>query len=311
MRTLFFIGVLISLLCSCGDIAVLPSPLVAGAQATDATVELGHLLFFDPRLSRDGTVACASCHDLSAGGADHTARSAGIGGQLGARNAPTVVNTAASFAWFWDGRATSLEAQARGPLTSETEMGIDEASLTRQLQALPEYVRRFEALGLSPDLNSVTIALAAFERALRAPSRVDQFLSGDTSALNELEQRGLAKFRSTCAGCHGGALVGGTKFEQLGQAEAWPDEHDLGRFEVTHQPADRLVFKVPSLRNVGRTAPYFHDGSIATLEDAVAAMGRYQLGQRLADGDVAMLVAFLRALDGDPPAELMRVPALP
>ena len=275
-------------------------------------VTLGQRLFYETRLSQDGQTACASCHTTAHAGADEHARSLGVQQQPTARNAPTVYNTSVHEAWFWDGRANSLEDQVRGPLLSKVEMGGDEAAIVALLRADASYQQAFErAFGTASDpitIDNLTRAVAAYERQLLAPSRVDRELRGE-HVLGASEERGMRAFQA-CTRCHDGPGVGGARLAKLGAEEPWPEARssDLGRETVTGDPDDRLVFAVPSLRNVGRTAPYFHDGSVETLEEAVRLMGWHQLGQRLSPSDVADLVAFLRAFDASPRADLIQAP---
>lgn len=274
-----------------------------------ARVELGRDLFFEKGLSRDGTVACASCHVLEEGGDDGRKVSAGVEGQLGARNAPTVINVGLKQHLFWDGRADTLEHQAVIPLRAAAEMAADDGEVIAFLTASPRYAPAFARAfpGEAITVGNLAIAIASFERELVAPSRVDAFLSGDARALDAREQRGLDLFSGNCAFCHDGPGVGGQRLAELGAATPWPKERsaDLGRFAITGDDADRLVFAVPQLRNVADTAPYFHDGSVETLEEAVRLMAEYQVGTTFTDGEIADLVAFLTALRGAPRPELL------
>ncbi len=286
--------------------AVLPLPTVA--PPADARAQLGERLFFDKRLSRDDSLSCASCHDLSRGGVDRLPVSIGIGGRLGPINAPTVFNAALNFAQFWDGRAATLEEQAAGPVHNLHEMGSNWAEVVAKLQKDASYRALFAQLYPGRGIAGETIvdAIAAFERTLITPnSRFDRFLRGDTGALTELEQAGYRRFLDYgCASCHQGANLGGNLFQRFGImgdyfAGRKPTQADLGRFNVTGREEDRHVFKVPGLRNVAQTAPYFHDASAATLEQAVAIMGLYQLGRELSRADVEAIVAFLHSLTGE------------
>jgi cytochrome c peroxidase len=273
-------------------------------------VELGGRLFFDPILSADGTLSCASCHDIGAGGEDGKSHSIGIRGVVGRVNAPSVLNAANNFVQFWDGRAATLEEQAGGPITDPIEMGSSWPDVLRKLQANPSYVADFGAHvaeGLSA--KGVEVAIAAFERTLiTVDSRFDQWLSGNRAALTSAEVDGYERFKTAgCIACHQGQNVGGNMFQRFGvMGDYFADrgnvvEADYGRFNVTHQEADRYVFRVPSLRNVELTAPYFHDGTAATLPDAVRVMAKYQLGRELSETDVGNIVAFLKTLTGRVP----------
>ncbi|MGH7435816.1 MAG: cytochrome-c peroxidase [Polyangiaceae bacterium] len=274
-------------------------------------VALGRKLFNDRRLSADDTVACASCHAFEKGGADGRVAAVGIGGQIGAVNAPTVLNSGLNFVQFWDGRATSLEDQVNGPLTNPSEMGSSWAQALPKIRADSDYESRFRAL--FPDAvteDHVRGAIAAFERSLVAvDSPFDRWLRGDATALGAQEQAGYALFKGVgCIACHQGRNVGGNMFQRFGVlADYFADrghvsKADYGRFNVTGNEADRFVFRVPSLRYVAHTAPYFHDGSAATLEQAVQVMARYQLGRTLTDDQVASIVAFLKSLAGPLPS---------
>ena len=271
-------------------------------------VALGKTLFFDPILSADSSLSCASCHDLTAGGSDHRSRSVGIKGALGGIRAPSVYNSALNFVQFWDGRATSLEAQAAGPITNPVEMGSAWPDVIAKLSASPTYSADFRAIyAAQPSAQSVTDAIATFERTLiTVNSRFDGYLRGDDAALSADERKGYELFKSYgCASCHQGANVGGNMFEKFGfLGDYFADRGhltsaDLGRFNVTGREVDRNVFKVPSLRMVGSGGPYFHDGSVQDLQAAVEIMGRYQLGRELPKGDVQNLVQFLNSLMGD------------
>lgn len=293
---------------------MLPPELDPAKPAAAPLIALGQQLFHEPRLSRDHSISCASCHDLQNGGADRTPKSRGIGGRLTRRNSQTVVNIAGAFAFFWDGRAGSLEEQAKGPLLSPDEMGTTEAALVATLASIPEYAAAFEAQwpGQPISLEHTAQALAAFERQLRAPGRIDRFLEGDLDALDAQEERGYQTFRSTgCTNCHRGSKVGVDRYEVLGEANPWPDTQDLGRFELTFDEGDRLVFRIPGLRDVARTAPYFHDGSVETLPKAVELMAWHQLNVKLDPQAIDDIVAFLKTLDGELPKALAAVPALP
>jgi cytochrome c peroxidase len=286
---------------------------------------LGRRLYFDARLSSDNTLSCASCHSLDHGGAEATAVSTGVNGAQGPINSPTVLNSRFNFVQFWDGRAADLEAQAAGPVANPIEMGSQWDQVVEELRAVPEYVAQFAAIyndGITQA--NVTNAIAEYERSLVTPSRFDAFLRGDTSALNEQEQRGYATFKETgCPTCHLGVNAGGTMYQKMGLARDWfatlsrpLTEADNGRFNVTHAEADRHFFKVPTLRNVELTWPYLHDGSQRELADVVRVMASFQLGKDLTDGQVNDIVAFLRALTGELPAHARlpeddQVPVLP
>ena len=271
-------------------------------------VALGRRLFHERRLSADGSVACANCHDLEKGGVDGRARSSGVGGKLGVVNAPSVYNAALNFVQFWDGRAATLEEQIGFPVTNPVEMGTSFERVVTFLKADPEYAAAFTAAfpnGVTEP--NARRAIADFERTLLTRgSPFDRFLAGDKHALAVDARTGYETFKSVgCIACHQGRNVGGNMFQRFGVlGDYFKDrgnvtEADYGRFNVTHNEADRFVFRVPSLRNVARTAPYFHDGSAATLTQAVQVMARYQLGRKLSDDQVRTIIAFLQSLSGE------------
>lgn len=281
-------------------------PLRRAEGLDPAKVALGRQLFHDPRLSADGSLSCATCHPLDQGGADGLPVSPGVGGVQGSINAPGILTAAHNFHQFWDGRAATLEEQASGPITNPVEMASTWNQVLAKLRADSDLAQSFAQAypaGLTPA--SVSHALAEFERSLPAPSRFDRWLLGDDGALDENELAGYHLFkRHGCSGCHQGRNIGGNLFQRFGVMAAYfagttPSKADLGRFNVTGREEDRHVFKVPSLRNVARTAPYFHDASALRLEDAVRVMGRHQLGMDLSEGDIAHIVAFLRSLDSE------------
>jgi cytochrome c peroxidase len=285
--------------------ALLPLPPLTSPPSDKAL--LGQRLFSDTRLSRNDTVACISCHDLSAAGDDQKAVAVGIDGQQGAINVPTVFNSSLNFVQFWDGRAASLEAQAVGPVHNPLEMGSNWPEVIGKLNQDESYRRAFAQI-YRQEISGETIvdAIAAFERTLLTPnSRFDRFLEGDMTALDALEQSGYQRFLDYgCASCHQGAGIGGNMFQRFGVMDDYfagrePKPADLGRFNVSGREEDRNVFKVPSLRNVAVTEPYFHDASARTLEEAVIVMGRYQLGRELSYSDVKSMTAFLRTLTGE------------
>jgi cytochrome c peroxidase len=284
---------------------------------TEDKVNLGRMLYYDARISRGQDVSCNTCHALDKYGVDEEATSTGFKGQKGTRNSPTVYNAAGHFVQFWDGRAPTVEEQAKGPILNPVEMGMpDQKLVIRVLRSMPEYVQAFQRTfpGAKDPLtfDNVGQAIGAFERKLVTSARWDKFLGGDQTALTDQEKAGLNTFLDTgCQACHSGAFMGGSVFEKLGAVKPYPDTRDLGRFDVTKQDADKQFFKVPSLRNVEKTAPYFHDGSVKTLEEAVSGMGNYQLGRTLSPAEVTSIVSFLKTLTGDLPSEYIKEPALP
>jgi cytochrome c peroxidase len=284
---------------------------------THAKTDLGRQLFFDARLSKNQQVSCNTCHMLDHYGVDNLPTSVGHRAQHGTRNSPTVYNAAGFFAQFWDGRMGTVEEQASGPILNPVEMALaspDQA--VKVLNSIPEYREAFKK-SFPEDTSPVTFsnaarAIAAFERRLTTPSRWDDYLRGKQDALTVPELEGLKVFTNIgCMVCHTGEFVGGAMFQKVGIVEAWPDQTDQGRFTVTKQDTDRMMFKVPTLRNVAKTAPYFHDGSVSTLDAAVRRMGRYQLGLSLSDQEVSSIVTWLGALTGELPLEYIKPPELP
>lgn len=284
---------------------------------TGAKVKLGRMLYYDPRLSRNQKISCNTCHDLAKYGVDGQRVSDGFKGQAGTRNAPTVYNAAGHFAQFWDGRARDVEEQAKGPVMNPLEMAMpSERQLVEVLRSIPGYVGAFRNAFPGEDdpvtVKNMTLAIGAFERGLVTPSRWDRFLNGDRSALTDAEKAGFNQFiEAGCQSCHAGTYLGGQVYRRLGAVRPYPDASDVGRQQVTKQEDDRLVFKVPSLRNVERTAPYFHNGKVESLNEAVKEMGEYQLGRQLKDAEVDSIVTFLKALTGEIPADYIKPPVLP
>jgi cytochrome c peroxidase len=279
-------------------------------------IALGKQLFFEPRLSKSSWISCNSCHNLATAGVDRLPTSIGHKWNIVGRNAPIVLNAALQTAQFWDGRMNTVEEQAGGPILAGGEMAATEELVLQRLGSIPEYVKAFKEAfpeDKAPlTYKNVARAIAAYERTLLTPGRFDKFLAGDANALKAEEKKGLRLFIDTgCAGCHNGATVGGNSFQKLGVVNP-PDAallKDPGRFGHTKDEKDKNVFKVPMLRNVHLSAPYFHNGSVATLEEAVKIMAKAQAGQDLADAQVAEIVAFLKALDGDP--QPVTLPVLP
>ena len=289
----------------------------ASGPASQELIDLGRMLYYEKRLSKGQDLSCNSCHDLAAFGVDNQQTSDGHKGQRGDRNSPTVYNAAGHVAQFWDGRAPDVEAQAKGPVLNPVEMAMpSEHFVISVLESMPPYVDAFKkAFPNDPapiTYDNVGKAIGAFERKLVTPSRWDAFLKGDESALTAEEKAGFKMFTDAgCQACHAGALVGGSSFQKVGAVKPFPRTEDPGRFKVTKAEADREVFKVPSLRNIEKTGPYFHDGKTATLEAAVRDMGEYQLGRTLTDQEVGQIVVFLRTLTGQLPTDYIKEPALP
>lgn len=289
-------------------------PIAAAKVQNPAMVELGKQLYFDPRLSKSGFISCNSCHNLSMGGTDNLQTSIGHNWHKGPINAPTVLNSSMNLAQFWDGRAPDLKAQAGGPIANPGEMGFSHELAVSVLQSIPGYVAEFKRVYGSDkiDIGKVTEAIAAFEKTLVTPnSRFDKWLKGDKKALSKEEVAGYELFKSSgCTACHNGPAVGGNSFQKFGVVEPYKTDNPAqGRFAVTGKEADRFNFKVPTLRNVELTYPYFHDGGAATLKEAVNTMGRIQLGKKFTDVENREIVAFLKTLTGEQPS--FKLPQLP
>ena len=285
------------------------SPLPAnffpeGKQASPELIFLGEKLFNERLLSADADISCASCHTLATGGVDGKQFSDGHRGAKTGRNSPTVLNAAGHTAQFWDGRAPDVESQALGPILAAGEMGMpNEDTVVRVLKEDPKYIEGFKAAfpGEKDPLTfkNVGVAIGAYERTLVTSSRWDDFLSGDQSALTEEEKKGFKEFSSAgCGACHNGQLLGGQTFMKLGLAVPWPNQSDLGKFALTNNESDKMVFKVPSLRNSALTAPYFHDGSAKTLPEAVKLMGHHQLGREISDAQAQSIATWLGSTSG-------------
>jgi len=282
--------------------------------ADPALVELGKKLFFDPRLSKSGFISCNSCHNLSMGGTDNLKTSIGHNWNEGPINSPTVLNSSLNIAQFWDGRAKDLQAQAGGPIDNPGEMGSTHGLAVEVLQSIPAYVADFKkSFGTDKIvIAQVTKAIAAFEGTLLTPnSRFDQWLKGDQKALSPNELAGYQLFKdSGCVSCHNGPGVGGNSYQKMGVVAPYKASSPAeGRFAVTGKDADRFNFKVPTLRNVELTYPYFHDGAVNTLSEAVDTMGRLQLGKKFTLEENARIVAFLKTLTGEQPD--FKLPTLP
>jgi cytochrome c peroxidase len=292
-----------------------PIQAIQPAKITNpAKVELGKKLFFDTRLSKSGFISCNSCHNLSLGGTDNLKTSIGDQWHQGPINAPTVLNSSLNFAQFWDGRAADLQAQAGGPIANPGEMASSHVLAVDVLQSIPAYVNEFKKV-FGKDkitINEVTAAIAAFEETLVTPnSRFDKWLNGSKNALNANEQAGYKLFKeSGCIACHNGPAVGGNSYQKIGIVEPYKTNNPAeGRSAVTGKDADRFNFKVPTLRNVELTYPYFHDGEAATLSQAVDIMGKIQLGRNFTEKENAQIVSFLKTLTGDQPS--FKIPTLP
>lgn len=282
----------------------LAAKMPGGEMDTPALVSLGKQLFFEKRLSSNDTQSCNSCHavDGGRGGVDNEPTSPGAFGKRGGRNSPTVLNAGFHIAQFWDGRAADLAAQAKGPILNPGEMAMPaEAEVIKKLSAIADYKKGFaEAFPGQKDVityDNLAKAIAAFERTLITKDRFDDFLKGDNAALKPAELKGLDTFVSTgCIACHNGPLLGASSYQKMGAVNAYANTEDVGRMAVTKSEDDKFKFKVPSLRNIALTAPYFHDGKAATLEEAVKQMAWLQLGRKLEDAEVQSIATFLNAL---------------
>ncbi|MDR2154273.1 MAG: cytochrome-c peroxidase [Burkholderiaceae bacterium] len=289
-------------------------PIEPAKVANPAMVELGKKLFFDTRLSRSGGISCNFCHNLSTGGSDNLAASIGDRWQKGGINSPTVLNATLNIAQFWDGRAKDLKEQAGGPIANPAEMASTHVAAVSTLQTIPGYVAEFKQVFGAEQItiDRVTQALAAFEETLVTPNaRFDKWLKGDDNAITEQEQRGYILFRdSGCVACHNGVAIGGNSFQKMGLLQPYKTAHTAqGRIDVTKKDQDRFMFKVPTLRNVELTYPYFHDGAASTLAQAVDTMGKLQLGRTFTTQENTDIVAFLKTLTGDQPS--FALPHLP
>jgi cytochrome c peroxidase len=270
-------------------------------------VKLGEALFSDTRLSKNDTISCASCHSLTQGGSDGRQFPVGINGQVNLVNSPTVYNAANNSYQFWDGRAATLEDQINDHLASPIVFASNWAEVSAKLNkdaALTATIRAIYPDGVQGA--NLRDALASYERSLLTPSRFDRYLQGETQAISADELAGYKKFKDFgCVGCHQGVNVGGNMFQELGVMRDYftqrgnPTPADLGRYNVTKQESDKHVFKVPSLRNVALTAPYFHDGTALTLSDAMNVMFKYQLGRRGSEADKLLIIKFLNTLSGE------------
>ena len=283
-------------------------PIPTQLDLDPAKVELGDRLFHDPQLSSDNTVSCATCHNLKKGGTDRLPVSLGMKNEAGQLNSPTVFNSGFNSSQFWDGRADTLEDQIEGPIQAEAEMASSWPDIVSKLKRSPDYVAQFQAIyrdGVNPE--NIKNAIATFERSLITPnSRFDRFLKGNLAAITIEEKEGYERFKAYgCIACHQGVNVGGNMFHSLGLFGDYFEDRgnitkaDYGRYNVTGEERDRYVFKVPSLRNVMLTSPYFHDGAVKTLAEAIQLMGKYQLGRELSEEDTDLILQFLVSLTGE------------
>ena len=279
-----------------------------------AQAELGKKLFFDPRLSKSGFISCNSCHNLSMGGTDNLKSSIGHNWNQGPINSPTVLNATFNLAQFWDGRAKDLKEQAGGPIANPGEMGSTHELAVDIVKSIPGYQQEFKKTFGSEgvDIDKITQAIAEFEKTLVTPnSRFDQWLTGKKDAITKQEKAGYALFKSSgCTACHNGVAVGGNSYQKMGTVKPYKTDNKAeGRIAVTKKESDKFMFKVPTLRNIELTYPYFHDGNAATLTDAVSIMGEIQLGKKFSNDENASIVAFLKTLTGEQPS--FKIPTLP
>lgn len=264
---------------------------------------LGKQLYMDTTLSADGKVSCNTCHDTKTFGMDNQVFSTGINGVMDTPfNSPTTFNAAFNFVQFWNGRAKDLADQARSPFTNPQEMGLnDEAEVIKIIEQNPDYKAKFNKIYGEINMDNITDAIAEFEKTLITPNApFDRYQKGDENAISEAAKRGWNAFKTNgCVACHQGQNIGGTMYQKIGIFEPYPNQENLGRYEITKVESDKMVFKVPSLRNVAKTAPYYHDGSIPTLDACVQFMAYYQLGKFLDQQTVEDIVAFLESLTGE------------
>lgn len=288
----------------------IPEPVITDPEK----VELGKKLWFDPRLSASGFISCNSCHNLSMGGSDNLPTSIGHKWQEGPINSPTVLNATLNFVQFWDGRAADLKEQAGGPIENPLEMALTHELAVDVIASIPQYVDEFKEVYGDEEvsIDRITDAIAVFEETLVTPnSRFDQWLMGDDDAITEYELEGYQLFKTSgCIACHYGEGIGGASFQKMGLLEEYmTDNPAQGLADVTGKDADRMFFKVPTLRNIELTYPYFHDGAAETMEEATMIMGRLQLGRDFTEEEVDKIVAFYRTLTGDQPEIVL--PILP
>lgn len=314
MRTKLIVGSLLALSALSASAALLDSVNIPKTPQQEAKIELGKMLWFDPRLSLSGKVSCNTCHDLSTNGADTKPLSIGYAGRKGTVNSPTVFNAEKQIAQFWDGRAKTLAEQATGPITNPLEMAMTPELAEGVIRSIPGYRPYFEkAFGSkNPTFSEIAEALAAFETTLTTPNApFERYLKSDKNALTQQQIDGLKLFRrSGCIRCHSGNLLGGTSFQKVGSVRPYvTDNSSKGRMDVSGKPWDEMMFKVPTLLNVERTAPYFHDGAVKTLPDAVKKMADIQLDMNLSEKQVEEIVAFLESLNGELPK--IEKPTLP
>lgn len=310
MKRLFYIITLLSFTLYADIIKPLPQSVLYDKKKA----ELGKELFFDPILSKDGTIACVNCHNLPGSGAESSSVSTGINHQQGPINSPTVLNAKYNFKQFWDGRADTLYDQAIGPITNPIEMGNSLKNMIETLEQSEHYVKKFKKIYGELSIHNVLDAIVTFENTLVTPnSKFDKFIRKEIT-LSPQEARGYELFQDKgCISCHNGINIGGSMFQKFGavldlnemEGRRLSNSSDLGRYNITKREEDKYVFKVPSLRNIALTAPYFHDAKAKTLREAIDTMALHQLGIKLQNRDLLDLEAFLKTLSGETPSILI------
>ncbi|EHP29819.1 cytochrome c551 peroxidase [Sulfurimonas gotlandica GD1] len=303
MLKLLIIHILCTVIFAIDDITPIPLSIEYDKQKA----ELGKKIFFDPIISKDGTISCSTCHNLPGGGANNTPYSFGVDSQEGIINSPTVLNAVFNFAQFWDGRERNLKDQSRGPITNSLEMATTMEDALNKLNNSSYKKEFFQIYRTRATEENLMEVIAEFEKALITPnSRFDKYLRGDRKALNEQEKRGYESFKSVgCISCHNGVNIGGNMYQKLGVILPYKqDKPSNGRYDITKRERDRNVFKVPTLRNIELTAPYFHDGRVKTLKDAIFEMREHQLGLESDKENLDDIEAFLRTLTGEMPSIL-------
>jgi cytochrome c peroxidase len=285
---------------------MLITPIPSDIELNNKKVLLGKMLFHDTRLSKDDTISCASCHDISNGGDDNRAFSIGVNNQVGTVNSPTILNSSLNFVQFWDGRVNTLEEQAVGPIHNPIEMNSNFVEIISKLKNDDVYKKQFSQIyNTTINKNNIIDAIVEFEKSLTTPnSKFDLYLKGQKDILNEKEKKGYELFQSYgCISCHNGVNLGGNLFQKVGIIDSYfkEDETNLGRYNITKQNKDKFYFKVPTLRNIELTAPYLHNGSLKDLRSVIEIMIKYQVGAIYEDKDVENIELFLKTLTGEIP----------
>lgn len=285
---------------------MLITPIPSDIKLNNKKVLLGKMLFHDTRLSKDDTISCASCHDISNGGDDNRAFSIGVNNQVGTVNSPTILNSSLNFVQFWDGRVNTLEEQTVGPIHNPIEMNSNFIEIISKLKNDDVYKKQFSQIyNTTINKNNIIDAIVEFEKSLTTPnSKFDLYLKGQKDILNEKEKKGYELFQSYgCISCHNGVNLGGNLFQKVGIIDSYfkEDETNLGRYNITKQNKDKFYFKVPTLRNIELTAPYLHNGSLKDLRSVIEIMIKYQVGAIYEDKDVENIELFLKTLTGEIP----------